>query len=368
MLKTLLGLSLISTVYYKKKLIEKPKAFHHPHHKDSAFIQNNLLLKKPFAVTPWLINPHLQIIYHSIKTPKTLDNLNFKLENLTMPDGAMTQLFWLNADLPADTPTIVLVHTITGSPYSMKGMLEDLSKFTGWRVVMCLRRGHTLEPQPFSTINLMGSVPDFKFQIAHIQKRYPNSDLYAVGSSAGTALLARYLGEVAENTPFKSAFAYAPGYDLEIAFNRIAPFYDWYMAKKVKRVFFLPHQNDLMHRPEYQPMLKVKRLRDLQPALYQFAGFSSYEEYLKACNPIQVFANIAIPTMVLNAEDDPICHIDNARQYLSIIENNPNLTLITTKHGSHCMHYQGFKPRSWSHQLIAEYLLHCHHTHTHPNC
>ena len=365
MLKTLLGLSLVSTVYYKKKLIEKPKVFHHPDNPDITFIKKNKLLKQPFAVTPWLINPHLQIIYHSIKTPKTLDDLNFHLEDITMPDGAMTQLFWLNQDLPADTPTIVLVHTITGSPYSMKSMLQELSQQTGWRVVMCLRRGHTLTPQPFSHINLMGSVPDFKFQIAHIQKRYPNSSLYAVGSSAGTALLARYLGDVGQDTPIKAAFAYAPGYDLEIAFNRIAPFYDWYMAKKVKRVFFLPHQKDLTHRPDYQPMLKVKRLRDLQPALYQFAGFNSYQDYLAACNPIQVFANIAIPTMVLNAEDDPICHIDNAWQYLSVIENSRYLTLVTTKHGSHCMHYQGLKPRSWSNQLIADYLLYCHHTYVH---
>lgn len=355
----MLGLGALGAMYYQKKLIKKPKTYHHSQTVNLSFLNQNSSLQRPYAVTPWLINPHLQIIYNAIIQAKTTTDLALEVENIRMPDDATTQLVWLNQNLPADTPTIVILHTITGSPSSMKDMLEDLSKSTGWRIVMCLRRGHSAEQQPFTKINIMGDVPDFKVQLQHIQQKFPQSNLYAVGSSAGTALLARYLGESAQNTPFKAAFAYAPGYDIETAFDRIYAPYDWYMAKKIKKTFFLPHQTQLMQMQSYQDILKINRLSKLQKELYDFAGFDSYTDYLAACNPIQVFSKIAIPTLILNAEDDPICHIDNAKQYLHIIENNPYLALVTTKHGSHCMHYQGWRhPKSWAHQLIADFCLH----------
>lgn len=357
----MLGLGVLGAMYYQKKLIEKPKTYHHPNAIHLSFLAQNSRLQRPYAVTPWLINPHLQIIYHTIKQPKVVENLDLSVENIPMVDGAITQLVWVNHDLAPDVPTIVILHTITGSPESMQSMLKDLSKMTGWRVVMCLRRGHALADQPFTKINIMGDVPDFQTQLSHIQQKFPQSPLYAVGSSAGTALLARYLGDRGKDTPFKAAFAYAPGYDIETAFHRIYAPYDWYMAKKIKKAFFFPHQTQLMPMPSYQAVLKIKRLSQLQQELYHFAGFNSYADYLQACNPIQVFSNIAIPTMILNAEDDPICHIDNAKQYLHIVENNPYLALITTKHGSHCMHYQGWRqPTSWAHRLIADYFLHQH--------
>ena len=360
MLKTVVSLAAIASLYYQKKCIEKPKVFHHPDSLHLDYLNNSPLLKKPYKVTPWLTNPHAQIIYYSIKKSKLAPNADIQLENIIMPDGAITQLAWLNHDIAPDAPTIVILHTITGSPQSMQTMLEDLRQFTGWRIVMCLRRGHTLDQQPFTQINIMGSVPDLQVQLAHIEKKFPDSALYALGSSAGTALLARYLGDVGQATPFKAAFAYAPGYDLTKAFDRIAPFYNRYMAKKIKRVFFQPHQQHLSAHPSYQALLKTKKLSELQKQLYHFAGFESYAAYLNHCNPILVFDQIKIPTMILNAEGDPICHIQNAQQNLNFIESNVYLALVTTKHGSHCMHYQGWRPQSWAHQLIAEYFLHQH--------
>ena len=361
MLKTLFGLGVLGTVYWRKKLRDTPQYFHHPESSNISYLKKSVFLKHPYVVSPWFTNPHLQIIYHTIKQQQQQNDLPLIIEDLSMPDGGITQLAWLNQETTPDTPTIVILHTITGSPRSMKTMLEDLSKLTSWRIVMCLRRGHTLQHYPFTKINLMGDVPDLKIQIEHIQQKFPKSSLYAVGSSAGTALLARYLGEVNKETPFKAAFAYAPGYNLETAFNRIASPYDWYMARKIKKAFFKPHHEQLTQLEDYQEILKIKRLSQLQKSIYHLAGFDSYDDYLQACNPIQVFSDVAIPTLILNAEDDPICHIDNAKQYLYIVENNPFLTLLTTKYGSHCMHYQGWRrPKSWAHLLIADYFLHQH--------
>jgi predicted alpha/beta-fold hydrolase len=69
-----------------------------------------------------------------------------------------------------------------------------------------------------------GSTDDLKEQLTHIQHIFPESDLYAVGSSAGTGLLVRYLGEQGLDTPFKAAFAMCPGYNTEIGFKMFIRF------------------------------------------------------------------------------------------------------------------------------------------------
>ena len=72
-----------------------------------------------------------------------------------MSDGGITGIAWYGLDLPANTPTIVLLHTITGSPESMRELVRDLHKYTGWRVALCLRRGHAHLPMPVPKMNLL---------------------------------------------------------------------------------------------------------------------------------------------------------------------------------------------------------------------
>ncbi|OUY05602.1 alpha/beta fold hydrolase [Acinetobacter populi] len=361
MLKAIVSLGALTAIHYQYRIIKKPHVYFKKTLENQTIIDHLSELKEKYAVTPWLINPHAQIVYMTLKHKIRSKPLQYQpIEQCPMPDGAITEIAWLGYDLPQDCPTIIMLHTVTADTQTMAEMVEDIYRQTGWRIALCLRRGHTTTPQPFTTINIMGSVPDFQIQLDYIQSKFPKSPLYAVGSSAGTAVLARYLGEVGKNTPLRAAFAYCPGYDLNVAFDRVHQFYDWYMANLVKKRFIQPYQQQLQQYRSLQPVIKSKRLRDIQKVLFEFSGFDSYDAYLRACNPIDVFANIAIPTMILNAEDDPICHIDNAWQYRDVIENNASTILVTTRHGSHCGHYQGLRPRSWAHQLIADYLRTVH--------
>ena len=364
MLKAMLGLSAVGALGYQKLSAEKPQLYYQNNPLNQQIVANLGQLHKKYASTPWLANPHLQIAYYTSIQHLHGDVEFDQIQQVPMPDGAITELGWLGYDLDPSTPTLIVLHTITANARSMRTLLIDLQRSTTWRVVLCLRRGHTVAAQPFSQINIMGSVPDFKVQIQHIQNSFPDSPLYAVGSSAGTATLSRYLGEVATNTPLKAAFAYCPGYDLTMAFDRVHGFYDHYLAKMIKDKFFLPYRHDLQQRKNFKLLMQSQSVSEMQKLLYQFSGFNSLEEYIKACNPSEVLDQIGIPTMILNAEDDPICHIDNAKAYIETIENNPYLLLVTTKHGSHCGHFEGWKPQSWANQLMADYFLYIENTRT----
>jgi predicted alpha/beta-fold hydrolase len=210
---------------------------------------------------------------------------------------------------------------------------------------------------PVPQISLFGSTSDLKEQLAHIQNLFPKSDLYAVGSSAGTGLLVRYLGEQGADTPFKAAFAMCPGYNTEIGFKNVHPFYSKMMTKKLFKYFIHPYQNTWNQLSSIEKVLATTSLEEFEKEYFEMAGFEDYQSYCQAINPIYVFENVKIPLMILNAEDDPVCSIKNLEPYKETIQQMSNIAVITTKKGSHCGFYEGWKSTSWAAKLISNYFM-----------
>ena len=181
-----------------------------------------------------------------------------------MQDGGVTAIAWYGYDLPAETPTVVIMHTITGTPESMRELVKDLHEYTGWRIALCLRRGHAGLPMPVPQISLFGSTHDLREQLTHLQNLFPDSGLYAVGSSAGTGLLVRYLGEQGESTPFKAAFAMCPGYNTELSFKNVHPFYSKMMTKKLFKYFIHPYQNTWSNIASLKKVLTTTSLEEFE--------------------------------------------------------------------------------------------------------
>lgn len=314
-------------------------------------------LQDAFHPTPWLFNAHAQLVFHGLrKKRQQAAPLYDHHDSLTMGDGGHTALMWRGHDLAATVPTIVVLHTITGSPASMAELVQDLNAGTGWRIVLCLRRGHADLPLLTPRLNILGSTADLREQLAVIRRRFPHSPLYAVGSSAGSGLLARYLGEEGAAAPFQAAFAYCPGYNTDDGFDQAHPFYSRMMAKKLVRQFITPNLGRIGHLPTVARLQEARDLADFHRNMYELAGHGSYEDYAQASNPMRVFHAIRTPLMILNAEDDPVCRIGNLAPYLDSMRRMPDVVLVTTAEGSHCAHYEGWAARSWSGRLIGSYF------------
>lgn len=319
------------------------------------------LLQAPFRPTPWLFNAHAQLLFHSLrKAQPSAAPVYDHQERLTMADGGHTALAWRGHGLAADVPTIVLLHTITGSPASMAELVLDLHATTGWRVVLCLRRGHADLPLATPRLSILGCTDDLRAQLAVIRERFPASPLYAVGTSAGSGLLARYLGEEGVAAPFRAAFAYCPGYNTDDGFDKAHPFYSRLMARKLVRQFITPHRETLAHLPTAARLQEARDLADFHRHMYELAGYARYEDYAAASNPMRVFHAIRTPLMILNAEDDPVCRIGNVAPYLDSLQRMPEVVLVTTAEGSHCAHYEGWTARSWSARLMGDYFRTLH--------
>lgn len=351
-----LGLIIAAGAYYFLTAANKPTLIFKGTPLNKAIIKQTRILTERYYATPWLFNTHLQLIalgfVKGFGKPLQYD----KTDVLTMEDGGKVSVDWLGLDLPANTPTMLVLHTISGSPKSMRGFVRYIREHLGWRVALCVRRGHGDMTLDTANFNTMGNTDDFAAQIEHIKTQYPESELYATGISAGSGVLAQYLGEVGHSTPIKAAVAYCPAYDMRHAFTRAKPFYSKMMAKKLNKLFITPNRDKFAHLSSFEALNNADDLHEFHQHLYEVAGNASTEDYMDKSNPSTVFDHITIPILILNAKDDPVCHIDNVYENRHRVEAMNNVILVLTDRGSHCAYFEGFTAKPWANRMISDYF------------
>ena len=278
-----------------------------------------------------------------------------------MDDGGTVSVQWLGLrDEPA-TPVLVALHTITGSGDALRRFVSSIRAQLGWTVAACNRRGHADLPLTAPTVNTMGSTADFRRQLDAIEARRPGSPLYAVGVSAGSGLLVRYLGEAGTSSRIRAGVALCPAYDLRDAFRFARLLYDKYLTRKLLSFFVYRNRQVLGRIPGYDDCAASTSMADFHDRLYPLAGFESREAYYRASNPMEVAAGVEVPMLVVNSADDPVCVARNVHRHLDAMRGLTRMTLALTRYGGHC----GFFDRiggdeCWSDRLIADYLRTAH--------
>jgi predicted alpha/beta-fold hydrolase len=314
-------------------------------------------LRRPYAPTPWLFNAHLQLLWLMVRETFSPRLRYERTDVLRMRDGGTTALDWLGLDAGAATPTLVVLHSITGDAQSSRLLVRELRQATGWRVVVCTRRGHGELALTTPVFNPMGCTDDLREQLERIRACVPDSPLVAVGVSAGSALLVRYLGEEGPHSLIRAGIAYCPGYDISVAWTRVPVVYSRLMARRLKHHFLERHAQALAHVGTYGACLAARDVAAFHEQVYELAGCADPAAYLARSNPMQVFPGVAVPVLVINAADDPVCVVANALEHVDAVRNVPDALLVRTERGSHCAFFEGWSARSWAHRLMAQYLV-----------
>jgi predicted alpha/beta-fold hydrolase len=344
-------------LHYRRTAVRAPRLDANPSPFNRALLARLERLEHAYAPTPWLANPHLQLLW-LLLCEAVAPALRFdRTDVLAMRDGGTTALDWFGLDASPATPTLLVLPSITGDAQSSRLIVRDLRRATGWRVVVCARRGHGGLALTAPVVNTMGCTDDLREQLARIRAQVPDSPLYAIGVSAGSALLVRYLGEEGPRSPIRAGVAYCPGYDIGVAWRRVPPFYSRVMAKRVKRHFLERHAAALRHVDGFDACLAARDLTQFHERLHPLAGCADLDDYLARSNPMRVFGDVTVPVMVVNADDDPVCVASNAEDHVEAITRIPDALMVRTARGSHCGFLEGWWPRSWGNRLMADYLL-----------
>lgn len=344
------------SLYYRRVAVARPRLTGRASAFNRRVVARIPRLSRPYRPTPWAFNCHLQLLWVLVQEAVAPGWVYEHSEQLTMVDGGTSALHWVGLNAAPETPTLVVLHTISGDAQGMRGLVADMHRATGWRVVVCTRRGHGDLELTAARYNTMGDTDDLREQLQRVREQVPDAPLYGVGVSAGAVPLVRYLGEEGDRSLLRAGVAYCPGYDIGVAFERVHRFYSRYIAGTLKRRFLAPYAHYFGHLESYRAALAAPDLAELQRQIYEIAGYRDLSEYLQYSNPVGVLEHISVPLLAINADDDPICVHENTLPYIDTIRRLPAALLVQTRRGSHCAFFEGWTARPWAHGLIADYV------------
>ncbi len=237
--------------------------------------------------------------------------------------------------------TLIIVHGLEGSAES-RYMIGTGSKawLEGMNVVRMNMRncGNTEHLGP--TLYNSSMSADVEIVVRTLIADEKLQAIALVGYSMGGNLVLKMLGEWGSEAPpqLKAGVGVSPAMDLapsaDALHNLGNRIYEYRflrdLRQRVRRKAALyPGRYDLKY------LRGLRSIRDFDEQITaRYCGFSGAQDYYTRAASANVLECIALPTLVLHAEDDPFIRIlpDTRRK----LESNANITFVETAAGGHC--------------------------------
>jgi uncharacterized protein len=262
-----------------------------------------------YVAPRWLIGPHTQTIWPALVSPKPW--VKYRRERWETPDKDFIDVDFVDPKNAKDAPTLVLFHGLEGNSDSAYARaLMARANQLGWRGMVAHFRGCSGEVNRLARAYHSGDSEHIDFVLRQTQKTHPESILFASGVSLGGNALLKWLGSTHDSAKIaRAAYAISPPHDLEAG------------AQVLSRGFNRRYTNNFLSTLKKKTALKAQKypnLVDLKRALsaedfFTFDdavtaplhGFSSCYDYWRKSSCKQFLGNISVPTVILNALNDP---------------------------------------------------------------
>ncbi len=287
--------------------------------------------KSPFLLN----NGHIQSMYPILF--RKIKNVNYMRETINTPDNDFIDLDWSRV---GTNSLVVILHGLEGNSYRpyIKGMVKTCNQHS-YDTVAINFRGCSGKPNKLLKSYHQGSSEDLHIVINHLLSHYKYRNINIVGFSLGGNVTLKYLGENIYPIPkiINKVIAISVPNDLESCAIRLAKksnkIYMNYFLKmlheKIKaKIAMFP---DKIDDKDYKQIRTFKEFDDKYTA--PINGFRNAKEYWDKCSSKQFLTNIKIPTLLINAKNDPFL----TKKCFPINESieNKNLFLETPKSGGH---------------------------------
>jgi len=266
-----------------------------------------------YRAPKWLPGGHAQTIYPLLIKPQPYPYLRERWET---PDDDFIDLDW-NATaarpaFPTDAPLVVLFHGLEGNSASHYALsLMHALDAVGWGGVVVHFRGCSGEPNRLPRAYHSGDSDEIEWVLRRIRQTHANRPLYAVGVSLGGNALLKWLGEresAASGIVDAAAGISAPldlvacGHHLARGFNRVYTrhFLQTLIPNAAAKLERFP---GLFDGQRLSRARTVFEFDDIVTA--PLHGFAGADDYWTRCSSKPWLRGIRVPTLVLNALNDP---------------------------------------------------------------
>ena len=314
-----------------------------------------MITNSKFSPRWWLRNPHLQTIVASKLTKRPIITSN--LERIELSDGDFLDVNW--SKKPAGA-FVCLFHGLGGSINSgyARGIFEMLER-KGFRPVFMHWRGCSGQPNRLARSYHSGATDDIKQLIDLVHSRFPGEAVYAAAFSLGANALLKYLGEARTECRLSGAVAVCPPLVLSVGADKlnsgITKIYQRYLLTTMR-------EHHEAKRSKF-PNLKLPAATAALDNFWKFDdaltapihGFKDVHDYYAQCSSRQYLKDIATPTHILYALDDPFF---TKAVLPEEAELSPSVTLELSQYGGHVGFIGDQNEPRWLDTRIADILLH----------
>jgi uncharacterized protein len=196
--------------------------------------------------------------------------------------------------------------------------------------------------------------------VARERKRASGLPIFAVGYSLGGNVVLKLAGELGDEGPdlFAGVCAVSAPIDLAVSVRATEkPQNILYRRRFVGKLKERVRRRNRMA-PELFPLGPLEQVRtiydfdDLYTA--KIFGFGTADNYYLTQSSNQFLEHIRIPTLLVQAKDDPM--VPYAMYGHPALERNPYLRLVAVEHGGHLGFLARQKPRLWLDALIVDWM------------
>ena len=281
-------------------------------------------------------NKHFSTIAPSMF--RKVNGVNYNRKRITTPDDDFLDIDFSTVD---SNTIVIITHGLEGNSERtyMRGMVKSINK-AGWDAVALNLRGCSGRPNNLYLSYHSGKTDDLNFLVDHILNNYDYEKIMLVGFSLGGNLTLKYIGEKGDTVPSEicCAVAISVPVDLKDSADQLSKttnakymnrFLRMLKPKMIEKTQRFP--NNGINKDE---IVKMKNFYDFDNLYTAPAhGFSSAEDYWKKCSAKPFLSKIRIPTLLINALNDPFL---GTRSYpVTEAENSKHFFLEIPDYGGH---------------------------------
>ncbi|MGY6523282.1 MAG: YheT family hydrolase [Mongoliitalea sp.] len=304
----------------------------------------------------WLFNGHLETIVPSIF--RKIEGVSYKRERITTPDQDFLDLDW--SRVGSDT-LLVISHGLEGS--SERHYAKALAKLFNQQGIDALawnNRSCSGEMNLAPILYHHGATYDLDTVIQHVENFSDYAVIYLVGISMGGAQTLKYLGEkgLDLNSKIKKAAVYSTPCNLPDSAATLRwkknSFYTKRFLEKLKAKMRVKGQQY----PELVDLDLLERVKDFDTFDTYFTaklhGFKDAEDFYQGVSADRHMPNIQIPTLIINALNDPLLY-DRCFP-VKLAEKSSHLFLEMPQRGGHTGFQVKGQEFTWAEMRFLDFL------------
>jgi uncharacterized protein len=307
----------------------------------------------------WFKGRHLQTIMPALF--RRVEGVVVQRERMATKDHDFIDVDW---SLKGNKKLVILSHGLEGNsrqPYIL-GMTKIFNE-AGWDTISWNFRGCSGEINDKVGFYHAGSSEDLAVVIEHAHNRRMYQQIVLVGFSLGGCMTLKLLGEYSHKLPSEitHAMVFSVPCDLNACIKEISstPFnvavyqYRFLTSLKDKLTQKIAQYPDLLGHIDLDQIQSIEDFDNVFTS--PLCGFQDAEDYYRKCSCNQFIPEIHIPTLIVNAQNDPLLHPeahpikecrDHKHVFLEMPSEGGHVGFVqTTLHGSH-----------WSEQRALEFL------------